>query len=87
VTVHVTSRPCSGQIETRQRLIKVGVRAGSPFLIMEAWDRGFDNIAWDRLEGAATVADNDWHLADQVITAEDLALLRLTAVQHLPGVP
>ena len=65
----------------------MGVRAGSPFLIMEAWDRGFDNIARTRLEGAAIAADNDWHSADQIISAEDLALQRLTAVQRLPGVP
>jgi hypothetical protein len=82
VTVHLTNRLCSEQIGTRGRLIELGVRAGSPFQIMEAWDRGFDNIVWARLEGAAIVADNDWHLADQIKSAEELALQRLTAAQR-----
>ena len=66
------------QDDARARLIRFGVLGGSPYPITEAWDRGFDNIDWTRIENIARMASDDWHAAAQIRAAEDLAAERRT---------
>uniref|UniRef100_A0A7S0MBQ0 Uncharacterized protein n=1 Tax=Cryptomonas curvata TaxID=233186 RepID=A0A7S0MBQ0_9CRYP len=62
----------------RVRLITYGVLSGSPYPIIEAWDRGFDNIDWTRIENMAKMASDDWRAAAQIRAAEDVAAERRT---------
>jgi hypothetical protein len=52
------------------------VRAGSPYPITEAWDRGFDNIDWERIEMIARIAERDWEAATKIKPPETLAAER-----------
>uniref|UniRef100_A0A7S0N9B5 Uncharacterized protein n=1 Tax=Cryptomonas curvata TaxID=233186 RepID=A0A7S0N9B5_9CRYP len=64
------------QDSDKQRLIGLAVRAGSPYPIIEAWDRGFDNIDWRRIELLANIAAEDWAAAENIKPPEDLAAER-----------
>ena len=64
------------QDDAKVRLISCGVLGGSPYPIMEAWNRGFDNIDWTHIENMAKMARNDWHAAAQIKAPEDVFALR-----------
>jgi len=59
------------QQSDKLRLIRLAVDAGSPYPIIEAWDRGFDNIDWVRIETLANTAAKDWEAAARINRPED----------------